>query len=521
MQFGYSSELTAVNSQLSEGDLGSVEVLASDSRLDHFGIAYLVPFYSGCSTSIELTISPKSSTYFRIEASGFTSRMQKAYLEFDHLGKIQVLGEEIQDCSIDLDANNQLNIFIKFTPYRTNRSHLFIFSKNLSIDSKEVDFRFLCSPLMLDFKIDQAKNQENVSRQETNFGTLVAINGLYQFRNYLHLEFEMHRPNATLCGLQLISPVPLETIQWWTNNQIDAEVRLKDQSLKPQPTRYPLPSPMLMTLLGPEFSFQGHQINALYATFQDEKDNDQLPPEKLIEELQLEAYFNDGTIELISLASSQRDKFLELSYEFKFIEEYFKNKDWPSKPIFCEIGARGLRSAGIRKKVDHRFKYIGIDISPHQNVNIVGDAHQLSRLVEPDSIDVIYSDDVIEHLNNPIAFISEANEVLKQGGLFIAKVPTTWPLHAEPWDYWRMSVHSWNGLLNQTTGFEILSAREIGSAVIVPSAITPDISVRMQYAPAPLFTVVVAKKFATKSKIVGESTNLNNLGSYDHWSLKS
>ena len=139
-----------------------------------------------------------------------------------------------------------------------------------------------------------------------------------------------------------------------------------------------------------------------------------------------------------------------------------------------------------------------MDASSGVNVDLVGDAHQLSKLLDLESIDIVYSDDVIEHLIDPFAFVVQANKVLKLNGLFIAKVPTTWPLHAEPCDFWRISSHAWKGLMNSRTGYEILASREIGASAVVPSILSANISAITQYAPAPLFTIVVAKKYLTQ-----------------------
>ena len=105
-----------------------------------------------------------------------------------------------------------------------------------------------------------------------------------------------------------------------------------------------------------------------------------------------------------------------------------------------------------------------MDISAHENVDVVGDAHDLGAAVADGSVAAVYSSEVMEHLVSPLHFVLEANRLLNEGGLFIARAPTTWPLHAEPWDFWRFSHHGWQGLLNAGTGFEILDICEFGEA---------------------------------------------------------
>jgi SAM-dependent methyltransferase len=353
---------------------------------------------------------------------------------------------------------------------------------------------------------------------------MVSINALFQFKNYLQIDFEILRPNLALCGIRLIGPCSYETIQWWTNDRVaqNSDSRLAGHEfLQPRSTLLTLPSPTVMTFLGVQYAFCGHRINALYLDLHDQRQSLLPDSDYIIKHLQLEIIFEDGSIELIPIIEDTANHFLQLSDEFTSIDLYVKNLFKSVRPVFLELGARGPRSELVRKRVGISFQYIGLDVSPGDNVDVVGDAHNLTELFDLDSVDIIYSDDVMEHLLNPFILVNQANQILKMGGLFIAKVPTTWPLHAEPWDYWRFSSHSWKGLLNSRSGYEILSTREIGSSSVVPSMIDQHISANTQYAPAPLFTVVLAKKIAISSNDGVNLDQKQSLGTYDHWSIGS
>ena len=121
----------------------------------------------------------------------------------------------------------------------------------------------------------------------------------------------------------------------------------------------------------------------------------------------------------------------------------------------------------------------------------------------------------MEHLVSPLHFVLEANRVLAEGGIFVARAPTTWPLHAEPWDFWRFSQHGWQGLLNAGTGFEILDICEFGESSIVPMVPAWSGGVLMATSPAPLFTGVVARKIGPASRLDRPWSSALGWGQYD------
>jgi hypothetical protein len=103
-------------------------------------------------------------------------------------------------------------------------------------------------------------------------------------------------------------------------------------------------------------------------------------------------------------------------------------------------------------------RYLGLDIHAAPGVNIVGDVHRLSELVEPGSIDAIFSISVIEHLELPWVAAAEINKVLKPGGLTFHSVPLGWPLHEMPNDFWRFTGEGLKVLFGPRFGFEVLES---------------------------------------------------------------
>jgi SAM-dependent methyltransferase len=112
---------------------------------------------------------------------------------------------------------------------------------------------------------------------------------------------------------------------------------------------------------------------------------------------------------------------------------------------------------------------IGLDIHPGLNVDIVGDAHGLSRFLREGSVDAVFSASVLEHLQAPWLLAAEINRVLKPGGLIYHQVPGAWPAHAQPNDFWRISAEGLRVLFGPENGFEVLEAVDSGPAAIIPA----------------------------------------------------
>jgi SAM-dependent methyltransferase len=158
-----------------------------------------------------------------------------------------------------------------------------------------------------------------------------------------------------------------------------------------------------------------------------------------------------------------------------------------------EIGSRN-RTGVVRKSlVPSAFRYTGFDIVPGKNVDVIGDAHFLSRYFPPNSFDVCFAYSVFEHLLMPWKVVVELNRVMKSGGIVMVVTHQTWPLHEEPWDFWRFSSHAWCGLFNREAGFEVLESVMGEQASIVPHILYPIVS-GMDRQRCCLGSLVVARK---------------------------
>jgi len=121
-------------------------------------------------------------------------------------------------------------------------------------------------------------------------------------------------------------------------------------------------------------------------------------------------------------------------------------------PTVLELGARNVSGLLRRGHFPNAGKYIGIDIHPGEGVDIVGDAHRLSELVAPDSVEALFSFSVFEHLLFPWKVALEINRVLKVGGIVFVSTHPVWPTHELPWDFWRFPVGGLSGLFSKRSG---------------------------------------------------------------------
>lgn len=166
----------------------------------------------------------------------------------------------------------------------------------------------------------------------------------------------------------------------------------------------------------------------------------------------------------------------------------------PSGTI-VEIGSRARSGRTYIDTLPGEWKYVGFDIADGPNVDVVGDAHEMSRYLEEASVDAILSISTFEHLAMPWKVVLEMNRVLKLGGVVCIASHQTWPLHDEPWDYWRFSGTCWKAMFNEVTGFRIDKVG-LGQGADVVAKIMNDATAGLPGQPAFLGSSVLVTKIA-------------------------
>jgi SAM-dependent methyltransferase len=101
------------------------------------------------------------------------------------------------------------------------------------------------------------------------------------------------------------------------------------------------------------------------------------------------------------------------------------------------------------------FDSVNLNIGPWENVEIVGDAHNLPYL--DNVVENISCLAVLEHLERPNLAIEEMYRVLKPGGLILIEVPGLQPYHGYPHHYQNYTITGLE-LAMKNIGFTLISS---------------------------------------------------------------
>jgi len=106
-------------------------------------------------------------------------------------------------------------------------------------------------------------------------------------------------------------------------------------------------------------------------------------------------------------------------------------------------------------------EYIGCDVvqSSLQKVDVVCDATDIP--FENECFDSIISTQVLEHISETDLCLQEMYRLLVKGGILILTVPFVWPIHEEPYDYYRFTEHGLRFKLERV-GFKNMKIKATG-----------------------------------------------------------
>ncbi|HJQ99060.1 MAG TPA: methyltransferase domain-containing protein [Candidatus Polarisedimenticolaceae bacterium] len=129
-------------------------------------------------------------------------------------------------------------------------------------------------------------------------------------------------------------------------------------------------------------------------------------------------------------------------------------------PRVLELGTgRSNASRSTRRDawVPHAGTYLGTDLQPGVDVDIVADAHRLTEVVGEEQFDAVIACSTFEHFKYPHVAAHEVMKALRKGGVLFIQTHQTFPLHGHPHDYFRFSREALAGLFGSQMGFRVLA----------------------------------------------------------------
>lgn len=125
-------------------------------------------------------------------------------------------------------------------------------------------------------------------------------------------------------------------------------------------------------------------------------------------------------------------------------------------PAGARVLDAGAGNAPYRELFAH-CEYITADwtASPHPGAHSADLVASLDDLPAADgSFDAVLNTQVLEHVADPAGVASELHRVLVPGGRLWLTAPLVWPLHEEPFDFWRFTSHGLRRVL-EGAGFRV------------------------------------------------------------------
>jgi len=137
--------------------------------------------------------------------------------------------------------------------------------------------------------------------------------------------------------------------------------------------------------------------------------------------------------------------YLVNKYLWRNIERAIKEAKGLAATAFPLVLDVGCGHKPYRECFGH-VRYVGMDrSSADSSPDFLGDACRIP--VRAGVVDIVFATQVIEHVPEPHQMLKEFKRVLKPGGILILSGPMFWPLHEEPYDFYRFTKHGFARLL--------------------------------------------------------------------------
>jgi SAM-dependent methyltransferase len=117
----------------------------------------------------------------------------------------------------------------------------------------------------------------------------------------------------------------------------------------------------------------------------------------------------------------------------------FRDRMLEPKPLkIADVGSRDVNGSyrGLFEKAP--WTYVGLDIEPGSNVDIVLQGPDEWANIPDAEYDVVISGSTMEHTKRPWVFMKNIARIAKPGGLICVIAPYSWGYHEHPIDCWRV-----------------------------------------------------------------------------------
>lgn len=133
----------------------------------------------------------------------------------------------------------------------------------------------------------------------------------------------------------------------------------------------------------------------------------------------------------------------------------------------CGCGNQPFKSAIIR----HGFDYESLDVSQNKYNNVdylcaLDAPFKEYSLVVTKKYSLVFATEVLEHVSDWYAAFANIASVIEPGGYALLTAPFFYPLHEEPFDYCRPTVHQF-AKVARSAGLEVHSIKKVGNAADV------------------------------------------------------
>ncbi len=130
--------------------------------------------------------------------------------------------------------------------------------------------------------------------------------------------------------------------------------------------------------------------------------------------------------------------------------------DETARLTIADLGSMEVHGGSYKQVLDSpQWKYVGVDIEPGPNVDVVLANPYCWREFKDNSLDVIVTGQAFEHIEFFWLTFREMAAKLRKGGLVCAVAPSRGPEHRYPVDCWRFYPDGWRALAHWA-GLELL-----------------------------------------------------------------